>query len=243
MSDAKRYTSEDLAEFGYDSSGFFMTESGDGLDLYRVEATVRALDAAQAEVAALRAEAKERQRVLEQAIEERASAFSERNWANERHEEAVSEVTALRARVEELRLVARSSEAWARGLKQDRDAAEASVVDLRSERDEWKARATEAAASAERMRESLTGLEDACAAVASWSEECLDYSDAVRVAARAALSTPAPAWLRERDRALVLKAAERIAVACMVGAGLTVARAREALPTLDLAAIVAEVVT
>lgn len=34
----------------------------------------------------------------------------------------------------------------------------------------------------------MCGLEDACAAVASWSEECLDYSDPARVAVRAFLA-------------------------------------------------------
>ena len=38
------------------------------------------------------------------------------------------------------------------------------------------------------LREALESLEGACASVASWSEECLDYSDATRVAARKALA-------------------------------------------------------
>ena len=34
----------------------------------------------------------------------------------------------------------------------------------------------------------MRGLEDACSSVASWSEECLDYSDPARVAVRAFLA-------------------------------------------------------
>jgi hypothetical protein len=34
----------------------------------------------------------------------------------------------------------------------------------------------------------LRGLDDACSSVASWSEECVDYSDPARVAARAVLA-------------------------------------------------------
>ena len=36
--------------------------------------------------------------------------------------------------------------------------------------------------------DALVGLEDACASVASWSEECLDYSDSRRIAARTVLA-------------------------------------------------------
>ncbi len=38
------------------------------------------------------------------------------------------------------------------------------------------------------MREALSGLEDACVSVASWSEECVDYSAPARVTARAVLA-------------------------------------------------------
>ena len=38
------------------------------------------------------------------------------------------------------------------------------------------------------MREALQGLEDACASVASWSEECVDYAAPARVTARAVLA-------------------------------------------------------
>lgn len=56
------------------------------------------------------------------------------------------------------------------------------------ERDEAERSLTEARASEARMREALANLEAACASVASWSEECLDYSDATRVAARKLLA-------------------------------------------------------
>ena len=36
--------------------------------------------------------------------------------------------------------------------------------------------------------DALRGLEDACASVASWSEECLDFSDSRRIAARTVLA-------------------------------------------------------
>lgn len=36
--------------------------------------------------------------------------------------------------------------------------------------------------------DALVGLEDACASVASWSEECLDFNDPVRERARAVLA-------------------------------------------------------
>ena len=36
--------------------------------------------------------------------------------------------------------------------------------------------------------DALVGLEDACASVASWSEECLDFSDSRRIAARDVLA-------------------------------------------------------
>ena len=49
-----------------------------------------------AEVERLKTEAKERQRTLEVSLEERESAFAERNWANERHDEARAEVERLR---------------------------------------------------------------------------------------------------------------------------------------------------
>ncbi len=39
-------------------------------------------------------------------------------------------------------------------------------------------------------------LEDACSSVASWSEECVDYSDPARVAVRAFLERRA--WMLER---------------------------------------------
>ena len=55
-----------------------------------------------------------------------------------------------------------------------------------------------------------------------------------------ALSTPAPAWLRERDRALAMKAAEAVAEACAVSLE-NDELAQERFPR-DLAAIVAEVV-
>lgn len=38
------YTREELQEFAYDTSGAYMTEDGDTLELDRVEATVEALD-------------------------------------------------------------------------------------------------------------------------------------------------------------------------------------------------------
>lgn len=38
------------------------------------------------------------------------------------------------------------------------------------------------------MREALVELEDACREVASWSEECVDYSHPARVKARAAIA-------------------------------------------------------
>jgi hypothetical protein len=43
-------------------------------------------------------------------------------------------------------------------------------------------------ADCEEMREALSGLEDACVSVASWSEECVDYSAPARVTARAVLA-------------------------------------------------------
>lgn len=50
------------------------------------------------------------------------------------------------------------------------------------------ARAEKAEAEMAELREALANLEAACASVASWSEECLDYSDATRVAARKLLA-------------------------------------------------------
>ena len=43
-------------------------------------------------------------------------------------------------------------------------------------------------ADTERLREALRDLEEACRDVASWSEECVDYSHPARVKARAALA-------------------------------------------------------
>lgn len=45
MTAPKPYTREELQEFAYDSSGTYMTEDGDALELDRVESTVEALDA------------------------------------------------------------------------------------------------------------------------------------------------------------------------------------------------------
>jgi chromosome segregation ATPase len=50
---------------------------------------------ARADVERLKAEVKERQKQLEAALEERASAFAERNWANERHDEVTERLQAL----------------------------------------------------------------------------------------------------------------------------------------------------
>lgn len=43
-------------------------------------------------------------------------------------------------------------------------------------------------AAAPELLDALKNLEAACAAVASWSDDCLDFSDATRVAARAAIA-------------------------------------------------------
>jgi len=58
------------------------------------------------------------------------------------------------------------------------------LADLRAALD---AHAALEAAHAEAL-DALVGLEDACASVASWSEECLDFSDSRRIAARTVLA-------------------------------------------------------
>jgi len=93
-------------------------------------------------------------------------------------------------------------------LVTERDAARAEVERLTEELARWRksfaghvyvktedysalverAHAAEAEAEAERLREALRDLEEACRDVASWSEECVDYSHPARVKARAALA-------------------------------------------------------
>lgn len=63
---------------------------------------------------------------------------------------------------------------------------------------------------AEMLREALADMEDACAQVASWSVESIEYSDAVRVAARAALAASPGDWLAARDRALAERVREAV---------------------------------
>ena len=115
-------------------------------------------------------------------------------------------------------------------LVTERDAARAEVERLTEELARWRksfaghvyvktedysalverAHAAEAEAEAERLREALRDLEEACRDVASWSEECVDYSHPARVKARAALAGAPSETRREQDRAL----AERVREAC-----------------------------
>jgi hypothetical protein len=78
-------------------------------------------------------------------------------------------------------------------LKAERDAALQKLAECDDERIHQHGLAEAARADAARLMEALAGMEDACAAVASWSSESVDYSDPARVAARAALAgTPEP---------------------------------------------------
>lgn len=67
-----------------------------------------------------------------------------------------------------------------------------------------------ARAEAAMLREALADMEDACAQVASWSVESIEYSDAVRVAARTALAATPGDWLAARDRALAERVREAV---------------------------------
>jgi hypothetical protein len=62
-----------------------------------------------------------------------------------------------------------------------------SLVDTADLRALLDAHATLEAAHTEAL-DALEKLEDACSSVASWSEECLDFSDGSRVTARAVLA-------------------------------------------------------
>lgn len=187
----------------------------------RFLATVRALDAARAEVTALRAELEgERQksasmrmefgvsRVLERCKLHDAATLYVRTDGQQRRVSCVecldAENAALRARVAELE---------AERTQRDESVARLEREPLEAERDEWKARAEESAAQLERMREALRSQAGDTPGPDSrpcWCNEfdCVCRNRSWCVQARAAIATSAPAWLAERDRALAMRVAE-----------------------------------
>lgn len=215
VSDAKPYTMENLSHP--------IDWTGSPASRERTIATVRALDAAQVENAALRARVAE----LEAAAKARADEDAETDRVigdalpADSFTRYVSKLEEAERERDEWKARAEANAAWARGLKEDRDASEASVATLRSQRDE-------AAAQVERLREALENAVEASiqwvvdadannprsvASVAAYRNAMSASAEAQRNRAKAweaALSEPIAPWLAERDRALAMRVAEAV---------------------------------